>query len=181
MTDPAMGMNGQIFQNLPQMMINNMATKYIGKLMDQSNTSIFSIKTLAKIMLILSIDEMRKGVSTLVISGKTYAPTILTYLWTNRHLLNTLIQKLKFTRKVNIIEKPIKQIKIIDGSCYNFEWKNCQVYSKLIHNQITNNSKVIPKKIYGSTINSVEHGKTVYNVEYRDVKIPISEDKFLVI
>jgi|688.fasta_scaffold858250_1 hypothetical protein len=48
--------NVQQMQNMPQLLIDNMAVTYIGKLMSQTNMSVFSLKTVAKVLLILSID-----------------------------------------------------------------------------------------------------------------------------
>src|SRR4029078_5909787 len=172
--------NGQPIANLPQMMINNMAMTYISKLMDQTDINIFSFKTLIKIGLILSIDELRKGIKDIFLSGKEYAPDAIKYLWGKAFLISVLSQKIKFPFIRRIEPEPIvERILEVPGSKYSFEWKNCQVYSKLIYNQITNNPNCKSTKIYGRMVDSVEHGKNVDNIDYIDVEIPIGPDKIL--
>ncbi len=178
-TNPQTMASGQLVHNLPQLMIDNMAMSYIGKLMDQSNMSVFSIRTLAKVMLILSIDEIRKGVKSAFIAGKEYAPTALKYVKDNAFLLSVVYHKY-LAKKVPIPEQTFEEPDP-QGSSYEFEWKNCQVYGKLIYNQITRNPKCESNKFFGRVIDSVEHGKNIYSIDYRDVKIPIDQDKFLMI
>jgi hypothetical protein len=172
--------NVQQMQNMPQLLIDNMAVTYIGKLMSQTNMSVFSLKTVAKVLLILSIDEIRNGVKDAIILGKKYAPTAFKYLWNKILLLVLLTKQIQLPFRKTITPLPSEPIyNRILGSCFNFEWKNCQVYSKMIYNQITQNKKCTFNKSYGTKIDSVEYGKNIYTIDYHDIKIPIDNDTFL--
>ncbi|AYV77294.1 MAG: bifunctional AAA family ATPase chaperone/translocase BCS1 [Barrevirus sp.] len=161
-----------------------MAATYISKLMDQTDMSVFSVKNLVKVIAVLSIDELRNVTKSLFSSTKEHLPSLLKYLWGKTILLWFMSQKIKWPlltkRKPIALLEQIKPILII-GSNYSFEWKNCQIYSKLIYNQLTTNKKVRATKIYGTSLKTVEHGKNVYSVEYRDIKIPIDDDKFIIL
>lgn len=160
---------------LPQLLIDNMAVSYIGKLMSETEMKTFSINTIIKVLLILSIDEIRKGVTGAITLGKDNIPTIFKYLWGKAFILGLFTNKIKMPFRKKVVLEPVIENKIV-GSYYNFEWKNCHIYSKMIYNQITNNKNCKFNKFYGKVINTIEHGKNLYSIDYRDVKIPIDND-----
>lgn len=169
-----------INQNISQLLIDNIAINYISKLMNETNMNVFSIKTFTKIILILSIDEIRKGITNTILLGKEYAPTALKYIWTKITLLILFTKKIPLLFAKKSVPPPlITHSKKKTGSCYNFEWNNMRVYSKLIYNLITNDKNAKYNKFYGKKIDTHEHGKHLYSINYRDVKIQLDDDKFL--
>ena len=175
------GINSNEISDLPKLLVNNIAANYISKLMDQTNMNIFSVKNLIKIILVLSIDEMRKGVKDLFGLGKQYFPECIKYLIGKLFIFTIISQKIRFPtfRKQNKCENIIISNKT--GSRYIFEWKNFQLYQKVIYDQLINNNKCQSIKVYNNTIETVEYGKNVYSVDYNNIKIPIDDDKFLII
>lgn len=116
-------MNAQM-ANLPNMLINNMAATYITKLMDKTNMSAFTVQSLVKLMLILSLDEMRKSMASLFVAGKEYAPSVGKYLMGKAFLVGLLSEKIN---PFNWRKKPVVEqipLNTFNGSVYSFEWKN---------------------------------------------------------
>jgi len=173
--------NTQIVQDLPQLLVNNMAANYIGKLMDQTNMNVFSMKNLIKIMMVLSIDEMRKGVKEIFVLGREHIPVFIKYLLGKALLITLLTKKIRFPsfqkQSLPVLHAPT----LVTGSKYGFEWKNFQLYHKIIYDQLTNNPKCQAIKFYSNVIETVEYGKNLYTIDFLNIRIPIDTDKFLAI